>query len=319
MTQDRLDALVIGASAAGVAASIYLARRKLNFKLISQDLGGEVAKSGLIENYPGFVKTDGIALTELFRQQLEANQVKPELGLIVSTITAEPASQSSGPTGFRVKATRASEPIEYRSRVVIVATGVHPRQLAVPGETDLRNKGVSYCTVCDGPLFRAKTVAVVGGGNSALESIIMMSSLARKVYSINLNPEFKGEQVLIDQVKKLKNVELISRAATKRITGQSLVDGLEYTDQNGQTKRITDLQGIFIHIGFIPNSLLVKELGVVLDNYNQIKIDRLGRTSLPGVFAAGDVTDLPYQQIGIAVGEGIIAALSAIGHLDSGR
>ena len=304
------DILIIGGSAVATAAGIYAARERADLKVIAADWGGEVATSGEIENYPGFIHTDGLSLADEFLKHLKANGVEPEIGVRIEKITKNPDNS------FTAQGKKNGSQVSYQARTVIIGTGVHPRELAVPGEKEFRNKGVSYCSVCDMPLFKGKTVAIVGGGNSALESILMATKIASKVYSININPEFTGEAVYIEQVKKLPNVELITNAKTAAIVGDQFVTGLKYQDtKTNETKELTGINGIFIHIGMIPNSDLVKPLGVKLNQFGEIEVDPSCRTSLPGLFAAGDVTNIPYKQIAIATGQGVCAALSAISYL----
>lgn len=301
------DLIIIGASAAGISASIYAARRRLNFKIISADVGGEVATSGEIENWPGVVHTDGIELADQFKVHALANKVVIDEGKWVSEVKKDGAiflilGKNPDGSGF-----------EEKAKTVLVATGVHPRELGIPGEKEFRNKGVSYCTVCDGPLFGGQTVAVVGGGNSALESAIMMADIAAKVYLINKNDYFKGEQVLIDKVTQNQKIEIIYRAKTSAVIGDKFVNAVEYQNDTGETRRLA-AGGVFVHIGQIPNSGFVA--GVELDEFKQIKANLRGETNIAGLYAAGDVTDIPYKQIVIAAGQGVTALLSAVDYLN---
>ena len=301
------DLIIIGASAAGLSASIYAARRRLNFKIISADIGGEIATSGEIENWPGLVHTTGLELADKFKEHTQANGVVIEEGKWVSEIKKDGnifLISGKNPDGSL---------FEAKAKVVLVATGVHSKELNVPGEKEFRNKGVSYCTVCDGPLFVGQVVAIVGGGNSALESAIMLSGIASQVYLVNKNNYFKGEKVLMDKVNQFKNVEIIYEAKTQKITGDKFVAGLEYQNKEGELKKI-DVKGIFVHVGQIPNSSFVS--GVELDDFKQIKVNLRGETNIPGLFAAGDVTNIPYKQIVIAAGQGVTALLSAVDYLN---
>jgi alkyl hydroperoxide reductase subunit AhpF len=299
------DLIIIGGSAAGTAAAIYAARRKLNFLMVSDDFGGEVATSGEIMNYPGIAKTDGIELAEKFRDHLKANEVEPRLGIRIQRITKR------GEGDFLLEGTKGKAAVSFEARSVIVTTGVHPRHLEVPGEAELAGKGVTYCTTCDGPLFRGKRVTTVGGGNSALESALMLAEIAEQVTVLNLNEEFRGEQVLIDKVLSHPKITVIPQAKTIKIVGDPMVSAIEYEDlPSGQTKTV-ETQGVFVHIGMIPNSdLLPKE--VELNEYKEVLVNLKGETSVPGLFAAGDVTAVPYKQIAIATGQGVAAALAAI-------
>lgn len=301
------DLIIIGASAAGISASIYAARRRLNFTVISKDFGGEVATSGEIENWPGIVHTNGIELTDMFRKHADANNVVIDEGKTVESVRKE--------NGIFVISGKNSDGslFEEKSKTVIVATGVHSKYLNVPGEKEFKNKGVSYCSVCDGPLFAGKIVAIVGGGNSALESAIMLSEIASKIYLINKNPKFKGEQVLLDKVSKNNKVEIIYEAKTSKILGEDFVNGIEYIDKKGETVKLS-VQGAFVHIGRISNSGFMQD--VELNEIGEVKIDLFGQTNIPGLYAAGDVTNIPYKQIVIASGQGVTALLSAVDYLN---
>ena len=301
------DLIIVGASAACISASIYAARRRLNFKIISADVGGEVATSGEIENWPGVVHTDGIELADKFRAHALANNVVIDEGKWVSAIKKDGhifsvSGKNPDGSGF-----------EEKAKTVLVATGVHPRELNISGEKEFRNKGVSYCTVCDGPLFGGQTVAVVGGGNSALESALMLADIAAKVYLVNKNDYFKGEQVLIDKVTQNSKIEIIYRAKTSAIIGDKFVNAVEYQNDMGETRRL-EVKGIFVHIGQIPNSGFV--VGAELDEFKQIKVNLRGETNIPGLYAAGDITNIPYKQIVIAAGQGVTALLSAVDYLN---
>ena len=296
------DLVIIGASAAGLSAAVYASRRKLNFLVVASDTGGEMALSGEIENWPGVVHTTGVELTDKFREQAKANQIPVKEGVKISEIKHEG-------NFFLING--------YKAKTIIVSSGVHPRELGIPGEKEFRAKGLSYCTVCDGPLFGGKTVVTIGGGNSALESAVMMAEIASKVYVINKNKQFKGDAVLIDKVVNglaKKNIEVIYEAVTTRILGNGFVSGVEYKDAAGNLKTLK-VDGVFVHIGMIPNSdLAPKE--VERNEYGEIKIDIASRTNVPGFFAAGDVTDVPYKQLAIAAGQGVAAALSAVDYLN---
>ncbi len=203
---------------------------------------------------------------------------------------------------------------DYDAKAVIVATGVHPKKLGVPGEEEYRNKGVTYCTTCDGPLFEGKVTTVIGGGNAALEAALMLSDIAAQVYIINKNAQFKGEQVLIDNLQAKKNVQIIYNAMTTKIVGEQFVTAVQYTDKDGKNLEIkTD--GVFVHIGNIPNSFMFPA-EVKKTPFGEVIVDAAMATNVPGLFAAGDVTDVAFKQIVIAAGHGCIAALSAVQYLN---
>jgi len=312
MTDSKLDLIIIGGSVAATTAGIYAARRGLNFKIISKDFGGEVATSGEIGNWPGDGMTDGIALAEKFKKHLESYKVDMEDGVEVESIVKREDNT------FLVRTVRTETGQKYLAKTIIITTGVHPRPLNVPGEQEFRNKGVSYCTTCDGPLFSGKIVATIGGGNSALESGLMLADIASNIYVINKNPEFKGDRILIDNLKKKQNVEIIYNASTAEIVGDKFVTGLKYKDNSpageGKEKELK-IDGIFIHIGMVPNSGIVPK-EVEKNQFGEIIVNTNCETNVPGLYAAGDVTDVPFKQIVIAAGQGCIAALSAVQYLN---
>jgi thioredoxin-disulfide reductase len=298
------DSIVIGASAAGMSAGIYLKRQKLNFLILTKDIGGEMALSGIIENYPGFPLTNGVELTQKFKEHLEKYEIEPVMEEVIK-IEKE--------NFFKVVTNKN----EYFSKTIIIATGSNPKKLNVPGEKEFYHKGVSYCSVCDMPLFPKKIVAIIGGGNSALESGILASKICQKAYIINKNPKFKGDKILFEEVSKKENVEIIYNALTQEIYGEEFVKGIKYLDQN--TGEIKDLKvdGVFIHIGLKPNTDFVPDEWQIKNEYGEIIVNELCQTKIPGLFAAGDVTNIPHKQIGIAVGQGIISALEVVRYLNS--
>lgn len=303
-----LDLLIIGSSAAGASAGVYAARRNLNFKIVTFDTGGEVALSGEVANFPGWGETNGIEISAKFQEHLKLYNVDPEVGVKVTNI----AQQDDGT--FVTTGMKGDDEVTYASKTVIITTGIHPRHLNIPGEEEFKGKGVTYCTTCDGPLFKGKTVATIGGGNSGLESVLMLKDIAEKVYIINKYAEFKGDDVLADKVKAANNIEIIPEAMTKEIFGDQFVTGLKYDDKDGNEHTL-DVQGVFVHIGVVPNSdLIPKELET--NEVGEIKVDKACVTNIPGLFAAGDVTDIPYNQIVIASGQGACAALSAVDYLN---
>ncbi len=311
------DLIIIGGSAAATAAGIYAARRGLNFKIITKDFGGEVATSGEIGNWPGVNQTDGITLANQFKEHLKFYNVIPEEGVEVDKITKQedPAlADKSGTSGTFLIKTKSGQ--DYHAKTVIVATGVHPKELNVPGEKDFRNKGVSYCTVCDGPLFSGKITAVIGGGNSALEAGLMLADISLKVYVINKNTQFKGDNILIDKLMAKKNVEIVYNAKTTQIMGEQFVTGLKYENPPaGGGEREISVDGIFVHIGMTPNSSIVPD-NVQKNKFGEIMVNKNCETNVPGLYAAGDVTDVPFKQIVIAAGQGTCALLSAVNYLN---
>lgn len=300
------DLIIIGGSAAGVAAAIYAARRKLDFMIISGDIGGEVLLSGEIENYPGILKTDGVDMTKRYVEQLNYYNVERTLETWVTAIEKKD-------NHVEISAKKGNENIIYQTKAAIITTGVKPRHLNVPGEETFYQKGVTYCTVCDGPLFKNKITATIGSGNSALESALMMAEIAKKHYVLLKYDDFKGETIMADKLKSKPNVELLPHAITTTITGEKTVNGLDYIDAQGETQHL-EVQGIFVHVGMTPQSQFAMHLDH--EPSGKIIVDQLCRTNVPGIFAAGDVTNIPFQQIVIASGQGATAALAAIEYIN---
>lgn len=310
-----LDLIIIGGAAVGCSSAIYAARRKLNFRMLTDNIGGEVALSGETNNWPGIISIDGFDLAQNFAKHAKSYGVDIEEGWRVTDI--EPVKKHHIVRAEKADGTK----LELETKTVIIGTGIHPRRLGVPGEEKLDRKGVTYCTVCDGPLYKNKITATIGSGNAGLESALMMSGLAKKVYLISKyknTPEFqggfpKGDLILVEKVKELKNVEIIYEADTTEIVGDTKVEGLKYKTKTGEIKQI-EVEGIMVHIGMIPNSQFATRL--TKNKLGEIITDKLCHTNLPGIFAAGDVTDVPHKQIAIAAGTGVIAALEAISYVN---
>ncbi len=300
MDSTTYDVIIIGAGPAGLTAALYTTRRSLKTLIISKDLGGQASLTDDIENWPGVKHTGGIELMEKFQEQAkiygtkflfkEVIDIKKEKKLfIIKTVDEE----------------------ETKARTVILCFGLTPRNLKVPGEKELAAKGVSYCATCDGPLFKNKIVAVVGGGNSALDAAEYLSRESSKVYLIHRKDTFNGEQILIDQVKKIDNIELILNSNVKEIKGENVVNSLVYISGEGKEgEKEIKVSGIFIEIGHIATTDWLRDL-VELTDRKEIKISSDCETKTPGLFAAGDITQITYKQIVISAGEGCKAALQA--------
>ena len=304
------DTVIIGASAAGISSAIYLLRRGITPLILGYDLGGEMALSGEVGNYPGLGMTDGYALTKKFLAHLKQYGAEPVLSVRVTGL------EKSG-NNFLIKGWQGTQDnlVSYHAKSVIIASGSHPRELGVPGEKELRGKGVSYCTVCDGPLFKDKNTVTIGGGDSASESGIMLNEIAAHHYVLTKNSEMKGDTSLINKLRSLPKVSSITNALTIRILGNEFVTGLEYQDAATKELKQIEVQGVFIHIGMIANAdFVMPELEK--NRAGEIVVDKYCKTNLPGIFAAGDVTDVQYKQIGVAVGQGICAALSCVDYLN---
>ncbi|MFH1074649.1 MAG: FAD-dependent oxidoreductase [Candidatus Firestonebacteria bacterium] len=294
------ELIIIGGGPAGVTASVYAARKQLNFILLTGDIGGQAAWSGDIENYTGYQFVTGPELTVKFEEHLRKYKFPIKENEIVFDISKQADV-------IKVK----TEKGEYLSKTLIIASGKRSNELNVPGEKELKNRGVSYCATCDGPLFSGKDTAVIGGGNSALDAALQLVKSAGQVYLINNKPSLGGDKVLREKLKEAKNVKIINGAKVEKITGEKTVSGI-IISENGKSKEIP-LQGVFVEIGLIPNSEFA---GILEKNeLNEIVVNNSCETNVPGIFAAGDVTDVPEKQIIIAAGDGAKATLSAFKYL----
>jgi alkyl hydroperoxide reductase subunit F len=293
------ELIIIGGGPAGMTAAVYAARKKLNALLLSRDIGGQVLWTSGIENYMGYQFIEGSELMQKFEEQVKQFPIDMNTGERVSTL-----SQING--GFEAKTDKGKS---YQGSAVIIATGKRPRQLNVPGEEKLRGRGVTYCAICDGPLFASENVAVTGGGNSALEAAEDMIKIAKHVYLVSLTP-LTGDQILIDKVKDANNLTMFLEYEVLEIKGESRVEGIKVRDLKSKQERELDVSGIFIEIGLIPNSEPFKGI-VHLNRLGEIEVNYANETGVPGLFAAGDVTNVPEKQIVVAAGEGAKAALQA--------
>ncbi len=299
------DVAIVGYGPEGVTAAIYAARKKLSVVLFGEQPGGEVNNSGEIENWPGDGQTDGLALSQKLTEHLKLHKEEVTLKEIKIEKVVKDAD---GWFTITPDPDFGGEPT--RSKTVIYATGRHPRLLEVPGENEFKNKGVTYCATCDAPLFPDKEVAVIGGGNSGAEAVIMLQKIARKIYLLHIGDKLKADEILVNNFKNDPKVEILYKAKTAKITGGMTVEQLTYEDVTSGESKTLNVQGIFVAIGAIPNTQPVKEL-VQLDALGAVVADRYGVTSVPGLFAAGDVTDIRDAQIVVAAGHGCSAALSA--------
>jgi alkyl hydroperoxide reductase subunit F len=295
------ELIIIGGGPAGMTAAVYAARKKINTLLLSGDIGGQGLTTWLVENYMGYQFIEGRELMQKFEEQVKQfpTDVKVEVGK-----RAERLSRVDG--GFEVKTDRGET---YQTKAVILATGKRPRQLNVPGEKELLGRGVTYCAICDGPIFSDVKVAVIGGGNSALEAADDMVKIADHVYLISLTP-LTGDQILISKVKSASKLTIFLEHEVLEIKGKNSVEGIRIRDLKSKKEKELEVGGIFVEIGLTPNSDLVKEL-VTLNRLGEIKVDCGNETGVPGFFAAGDVTSVPDKQIVVAAGEGAKASLQA--------
>ncbi len=296
------DVAVIGSGPAGMAACIYLARKKLKTLLITKDIGGQTAWSSDVENYLGYTLLTGAELTRHFQDHLQAFREDITLKLTKDGVRE---IVSLGKQGFRLVLADGSS---QAARAVIISSGKQPRQLGIPGETEFLHKGVTYCAWCDGPLFKDKAVAIIGGGNSALDAAFVVEKIATQVYIINLTAELTADEVMVDKARAAANIRIINDAQTLRITGDSVVQAITVQEKSTGKEKELAVQGVMIEAGSIPADDFAEGFVKLNDNH-EIIIDKHNMTSVEGVFAAGDVTDVPHKQIIVAAGEGAKAAM----------
>ncbi|MCX6821754.1 MAG: thioredoxin-disulfide reductase [Candidatus Aenigmarchaeota archaeon] len=295
------DVIIIGAGPAGLTSAIYTSRRGLKTLILSKDLGGEAINIERIENYPGFKEIEGFKLIKAMEEQVK--------GFGVEFVYDEVVKITHKGKTFIVKTTEK----EYESKTIILAFGKTPRNLNVPGEKEFTGKGISYCATCDAPLFRGKTVAVVGGGNASLDATILLSDIAKKIYLIHRRDEFRGFESFVNEVKKKKNVEFVLNSIVAEIKGNKTVKSVIIEDANTKKRKEIEVEGVFIEIGSEVKTDFIKDL-VKLNN-NQVMVNKNCETSCPGIFAAGDVTDTPFKQIVVSAGEGAKAGLTAYNYI----
>lgn len=293
------DLIIIGAGPAGITASIYAARKKMAFAVIATNIGGQVSLSSKIENYTGFQYITGEELAAKFHEHLE--RYKFELKM------EEAQKVEREGNLFKIRTDTST----YLSKMVIMATGRKPRELKVPGEAELKNRGVSYCATCDGPLFENKDVVVVGGGNSGLEAVLQLTKIAKSVHLIEVAPQLKADPVLVEKARASDTVKIWTNTQVLEVVGDKVVTGIRIRRNGDET--LLPVQGVFVEIGSVPSSDMV---GFVEKNrWGEIVVDCKCETDVPGLFAAGDVTSVPEKQIVVAAGEGCKAALSAFRYL----
>ena len=301
------DVLVIGGGPAAAAASIYAARKGIRTGIVSERFGGQLNDTLAIENFISVQETEGPKLASAIEQQVKSYDID-----IMESQRAKRMSTNAKDGHIDVELESGAL---IQSKSVILSTGANWRELGVPGEAEYRGHGVAYCPHCDGPLYKGKDVAVVGGGNSGVEAAIDLAGIVKHVTLLEFADELKADAILQTKLKSLMNVTVITGAETKEVIGDdSKVTQLVYIDRETATEKHLDLAGIFIQIGLLPNTNWLEGI-VELSDYKEIIVDDHGNTSMAGVFAAGDVTTTPYKQIIIAMGDGAKAALSAFDYL----
>ncbi len=293
------ELIIIGGGPAGLAATVYAARKQLKTLLTSGDIGGQMNLTMDIENYLGYQFIEGPELIDKFQSQVSQFPIDQKIGDKVSRV-------EKIDNGFEVISEAGDK---YQAKAVILATGKRPRKLNVPGETEFSGRGVSYCAICDGPVFSGQRVAVVGGGNSALEAALDMVKIGEHVDLVSLTP-LTGDAILIDKLADAKNLSIFTEHQTEKIEGETFVNGMLIKDVKSDEGKRLDVTGVFIEIGLVPNSEPVKGL-IELNRWGEVPINRACETTIPGLYAAGDVSDIPEKQIIVAAGEGAKAALQA--------
>jgi alkyl hydroperoxide reductase subunit F len=306
--KDPFDVLVIGGGPAGAAAAIYAARKGIRTGIVTERFGGQVLDTMSIENFIATSHTEGPKLVAQMEQHVGDYDV--DVMNLQRAAALIPAKSEGG-----LHEVKLASGASLRARTVILSTGARWRQMNVPGENDYRNKGVTYCPHCDGPLFKGKRVAVIGGGNSGVEAAIDLAGVVAHVTLIEYEGDLRADAVLQRKLASLSNVRIITSALTIEVEGDGeKVTGLKYKDRNTDALHEVALEGIFVQIGLVPNTEWLKD-SIALTPYGEIEVDHRGETSRPGIFAAGDATTVPYKQIVIAMGDGSKAALSAFDYL----
>ena len=305
--KDPFEVLIVGGGPAGAAAAVYAARKGIRVGVAAERFGGQTNDTMAIENYISVLETDG----PKFAAALEA-QVR-HYGVDIMNLQRADKLIPAGADGL--VQVQMENGATLKAKTVILSTGARWRNVNVPGEAEYKNKGVAYCPHCDGPLFKGKRTAVIGGGNSGIEAAIDLAGIVEHVTVIEFAEQLKADAVLVNKLHSLPNVTVHTNAQTTEITGDgSKVNGIRYKDRATGTEHHVELAGVFVQIGLVPNTEFLKGT-VELSKFGEIVVDAKGHTNVPGVFAAGDCTTVPYKQIVIAAGEGAKAALSAFDHL----
>ncbi len=294
------DLIIVGAGPAGITASVYAARKRMDFLVVTGDIGGQTVLSSDIENYTGYQFITGVELAQRFKEHLEQFELELKENERATLVKKEDNI-------VKVKTDKG----EYEAKTVIVASGRIPRKLGVEGEDEFKNRGVTYCATCDAPLFSDMDVAVIGGGNSALDATLQLIKIAKKIYLVDVAPQLRADPIMVEKAKSSGKVVIYTNAKVKQISGDKLVQGIKI-EREGRAEDLT-VGGIFIEIGSIPASEFVKD--VIKNETGEIIVNCSCETNISGIFAAGDVTDVPAKQIIVACGEGAKAALSAFDYI----
>ena len=307
--KDPFEVLVVGGGPAGAATAIYTARKGFRTGVAAERFGGQLHDTLGIENLPGTPYTEGPKLAGELKRHVGDYDI--DLMDLAQAVKLAPASEKGG-----LHTVELGNGASLKARSLILATGARWRNMGVPGEAEYRNKGVAYCPHCDGPLFKGKRIAVIGGGNSGVEAAIDLAKTVGHVTLIEFDTKLRADEVLQAKLRSLPNVEIVTNGQTTEITGANgKVNGLRVKDRASGDERTIELEGVFVQIGLVPNTEWLEDSGLTLTKHGEIATDEEGRTNLHGVFAAGDVTDVPYKQIVVAMGEGSKAGLSAFDYL----
>jgi alkyl hydroperoxide reductase subunit F len=296
------DLIIIGAGPAGITAAVYAARKKIDTLIVTKDIGGQAAWSGDIQNYTGYQFISGPELAEKFEEHMRIFNFDIRENEEVTKLVAKQ-------NNFLVKTDKNS----YRAKTVIVASGKKSRELGVSGEKEFKNKGLVYCATCDAPLFSEDDVAVIGGGNSALDATLQLMKIANYVYIINIADHLTGDEIMQEKIRESKKVSILNNSQVIEILGNNFVNAIKI--EKDKKEETLAVQGIFVEIGLIPNSDFAVDLNKT--KIGEIKVNNKNETNIPGIFAAGDVTDVFEKQIIIAAGEGAKATLSVFHYLSS--
>lgn len=296
------DLAIIGAGPAGITAAVYAARKKMNPLVITKDIGGQASLSGDIQNYTGYQFISGPELAIKFEEHMRKFNFEIKENEEVKELISRKGT-------FLVKTDKDN----YQAKTVIVASGKRSRELGVTGERKFRNKGLTYCATCDGPLFAGRDVAVIGGGNSALDAALQLIKIANHIYIINITYSLTGDGIMREKIRVDNKVSIFNNSRVKEILGDSFVQAIKIEED--KEEKILAVQGIFVEIGLIPNSEFAPSLEK--NERKEIIVNQRNETNIPGIFAAGDVTNVPEKQIIIAAGEGAKAVLSAFRYLST--
>jgi len=298
------DLIIVGAGPAGITASVYAARKKMNLLVITKDIGGQAAWSGDIENYIGYQFITGSELVGKFEEHMRKYGIQVEENEQVIELRRKDGL-------VLVKTDKGA----YEAKTAVIASGKRSRELGVPGEVEFKNRGLTYCATCDGPLFSEKDVAVIGGGNSALDAALQLIQITRHIYLINITSDLGGDAIMREKVSESKKVSILNSTQVTAVLGDRMVSGIKIRRQ--EKEETLPVQGVFVEIGLIPSSEFAKDLEK--NELGEIKVNCRNETNIPGIFAAGDVTEVPEKQIIVAAGEGAKAALSAFRYLAQHR